>query len=101
MTFDEFTTVIENDVTRILYENRENVLNGIVSGLPTDNPCITKEQLIMCQNAVNYSVQASVRIILDYLDSLGMLNYEVLQAHHEPPVLKVLTGGLDTETTKD
>lgn len=101
MTYNEFVTVIENDVARIIQENRENVLNGIVSGLPTDTPCITKEQLIMCQNAVNYSVQASVRIILDYLDSLGMLNYEVLQEHHEPPVLKVLKGGLDIETTED
>lgn len=101
MTFDKFTAVIENNVARILHENRENLLNVIVDGLPTDTPCITKEQLIMCQNAVNCSVQTSVQIILGYLDSLGMLNYEVLQEPHEQPVLKVLKGGLDTETIKD
>lgn len=101
MTFEEFTAVIENDVARIMYENRENVLNGIVSGLPTDIPCITKEQLTMCQNAVNCSVQASVQIIFDYLDSLGILNYQNLEEHLEPPVLKVLKGGLDTAPTED
>ncbi len=95
MTYDEFISVITNDVSRILAENNENVLNGLVENLPNETPCITKEQLIMCQNAVTSSVQLSVQIIFDYLDSLGMLNYKAYQEHFEPPVLTVLRGGLD------
>lgn len=94
MTHDEFISVISSDVGRILQENSINVAEALVRSLPQHDPCISKEQLQLCRNAVNISVQLSAQIIFDYLDLLGILNYQNLSEHFERPVLKVIRGGL-------
>lgn len=94
MTYDEFMSVINSDVERILAENSANVAQSLLRNLPEDEPCISKEQFQIIRNAVNTSIQFSVQIVFDYLDSLGMLNYEHLTEHHELPALKVIQGGL-------
>lgn len=94
MTYDEFISVISSDVGRILQENSINITESLIANLPKDTPCLSSEQLELCRNAVNISVQLSVRIIFDYLDSLGMLNYPNLSEHFERPSLRVIHGGL-------
>lgn len=94
MTYQEFQSAIQDDVNRILKENQENILNSLVQNLPQDEPCVTKEQLLMCQNAIHYSVHASVKTMVHYLNQLGMIdldNIEMNPKHH----LKILHGGLD------
>lgn len=93
MTYDEFMSAINSDVERILTENSANIAQSLLQGLPEDEPCISKEQLQIIRNAVNTSIQFSVQIMFDYLDSLGMLEYEHLTEHHEPPDLRVIQGG--------
>lgn len=93
MTYENFINAISNDVSRILSENLENTLNGIISDIsPSEH--LKNEHLELCKNTVTVSVQMSVQIIFSYLDSLGMLNYENHVEHFEPPVLEVLKGGL-------
>lgn len=94
MTYDEFRSVINSDVERILVENSANIAQGLLRNLSENELCMPKEQVQLISNAVNTSIQFSVQIMFDYLDSLGMLNYEHLTEHHETPVLKVIQGGL-------
>ena len=91
MTYDEFMSAINSDVERILDENSVNVAQSLLQGLSESEPCVSKEQII--RNAVNTSIQSSVQIMFDYLDSFGMLECEHLTEHHESPVLKVIQGG--------
>lgn len=93
MTYDEFMSVINSDVERILTENSVNVAQSLLQGLSENEPCISKEQFQIIRNAVNTSIQFSVQIMFDCLNSLGMLEYEHLTEHYEPPVLKVIQGG--------
>lgn len=93
MTYDEFMSAINSDVERILNENSVNVAQSLLQGLSESEPCVSKEQFQIIRNAVNTSIQSSVQIMFDYLDSFGMLKYEHLTEHHESPVLKVIQGG--------
>lgn len=98
MTYDEFMSAVNSDVERILSENSVNIAQSLLQGLSESEPCISKEQFQIIRNAVNTSIQSSVQIMFDYLDSFGILEYEHLTEHHEPPDLKVIQGGLsDTE----
>lgn len=98
MTYDEFMSVVNSDVERILSENSVNIVQSLLQGLPESEPCISKEQFQIIRNAVNTSIQSSVQIMFDYLDSFGILEYEHLTEHHEPPDLRVIQGGRsDTE----
>lgn len=94
MTYDEFMSAINSDVERILSENSANIAQSLLQGLSESEPCVSKEQFQIIRNAVNTSIQSSVQIMFDYLDSFGILEYEHLTEHHEPPVLKVIQGGL-------
>ena len=93
MTYDEFMSAINSDVERILDENSVNVAQSLLQGLSESEPCVPKEQFQIIRNAVNTSIRSSVQIMFDYLDSLGMLEYEHLTEHHEPPDLRVIQGG--------
>lgn len=98
MTYDEFMSAVNSDIERILSENSVNIAQSLLQGLSESEPCISKEQFQIIRNAVNTSIQSSVQIMFDYLDSFGILEYEHLTEHHEPPDLKVIQGGLsDTE----
>lgn len=98
MTYDEFMSVVNSDVERILSENSVNIVQSLLQGLPESEPCISKEQFQIIRNAVNASIQSSVQIMFDYLDSFGILEYEHLTEHHESPDLRVIQGGRsDTE----
>ena len=100
MKYDEFISVIASDVGRILEENTANIAKDLLANIPQDQPCISPEHLQIIRNAVNTSIQFSVQIIFDYLDSLGMLEYDHLTEHHVPPVLRVIQGGLADENKK-
>lgn len=90
MTYDEFMSVINSDVERILEENSVNVAQSLFQNLSDDKACISENQLLIIRNAVNTSIQFSVQIVFDYLSSLGMLDYENLSEHYERPVIKVV-----------
>lgn len=100
MQYDEFISIITADVERILKENSVNIAKDLLSNIPQEQPCVSQEQLQICRNAVNLSVQMSVQIILDCLNSMGILKCENYKPHHEPPVLKVIQGGLSGKEKK-
>lgn len=90
MTHDEFMDIISNDISRILNDNLENTLTSIVDDI-SPSEYLKKEHLQLCKNTVTVSVQLSTQIVFSYLDSLGILNFDSLLEHFEPPVLKVVT----------
>lgn len=93
MKYDEFISVIYDDIAKTLAENSENILRNLIDGLP-EYPCITEEQLKLCHNAVKTSVHLSIQIMFSYLQSIGMLKVENLSEHFERPDLNVIQGGL-------
>lgn len=93
MTYDDFINVLSNDTARILSENIENTLQGLLRDV--SNPEILQEDhLKMFRNSVTVSVQLSLQIIFAHLDSLGMLDLKNLSEHFERPNLKLIKGGL-------
>lgn len=90
MTYDEFMSVINSDVERILEENSVNVAKSLFQNLSDDEAYISESQLQIIRNAVNTSIQFSVQIVFDYLSSLGMLDYENLSEHYQRPVIEVV-----------
>ena len=93
MTYDEFVSIMQSDISRILSENSENILRGIIEGLP-ETTCITEEQLKMCRNAVNISIHFSTELVYHYLCQLGKVVPEGFREFHERPRLQVIEGGL-------
>ena len=94
MTYEEFISVISSDIQKTLEENSVNIAKSLLSTFSKDQPCVSPNELQLCRNAVNLSVQLTAQIIFDYLDSLGMLNYQNLTEHIEKPVFRVIQGGL-------
>lgn len=43
MTYDEFMSVINSDVERILSENSINIVQSLLQGLSESEPCVSKE----------------------------------------------------------
>lgn len=93
MTYQEFSDIISHDVSRILAENAENTLQSLIENIDASHT-LTKDHVVICKNAVTASVHLSVQIIFSYLESLGIVNCESLSEYFEPPVLKVVQGGL-------
>ena len=67
---------------------------SLLSTFSKDQPCVSPNELQLCLIAVNLSVQLTAQIIFDYLDSLGILNYQNLTEHIEKTVFRVIQGGL-------
>ena len=97
MTYEEFISVISSDIQKTLEENSVNIAKSLLSTFSKDQPCVSPNELQLCRNAVNLSVQLTAQIIFDYLDSLGMLNYQNLTEHIEKPVFRVIQGGLTSD----
>lgn len=95
MEFQQFIDAISNDTSRIMQDNQRAIIKKIVENLP-DEAALSADQLEAINNAVIISVQMSVQIIFDYLDSLGMLNLSNFSEHFEPPVLTLIKGGVDS-----
>lgn len=93
MTYDNFIDILSNDTARILSENIENTLYGILRDVSSPE-ILQEDHLQMLKNSVTVSVQLSLQIIFSYLDSLGMLELENLSEHFERPNLKLIKGGL-------
>ena len=88
MTYEEFISVISSDIQKTLEENSVNIAESLLSTFPKDQPCVSPNELQLCRNAVNLSVQLTAQIIF------GMLNYQNLTEHIEKPVFRVIQGGL-------
>lgn len=71
MTYEEFMTVIQDDVEKILKDNSANIVQRLLEDI--DEP-MSKEQLQIIRNSVTVSVQLSAQIIFDYLTSLGIID---------------------------
>lgn len=100
MQYEDFISVISSDVSRILQENSSSIAEKLLSDIPAHQPCMSAEQLQVVRNAVTASVHLSVQIVFDYLDSLGMLNYQNLSEHFERPALKVIQGKASADKGK-
>ena len=100
MTNRKFNEIISNDISRILRDNLENTLTGIIKNIP-ESEYVKEEHLNLCKNTVTVSVQLSVQIIFDYLNSLGILNIDGLSEHFERPELTLLNGGIRNDAPTD
>lgn len=94
MTYEEFISVISSDIQKTLEENSVNITEYLLSTFPKDQPCVSLNEIQLCRNAVNLSVQLTAQIIFAYLDSLGILKAENLFPRQERPELHLIKGGL-------